>query len=118
MKIFLIITAFLFIGHSSFSQSLEELDDYSVDKIYKKIEVDDGTLDDEGEEIEFILVETELDSGIYEIELTDGPGDTYEIKGTDIFVTFKYYFGYAGYGTECFMEVTNGYTPAIIYKKE
>ncbi len=114
----ILLTAFLLMAGISFGQSLEELEDYSVDKIYKKIEVDYGTLDDEGDEIEFILVETELDTGIYEIELTDGPGDTYEIKGTDIFVTFNYYFGYAGYGTECYLEVTNGYKPATAYKKE
>ncbi|WP_424492731.1 hypothetical protein [Salinimicrobium sp. GXAS 041] len=113
-----LLTAFLFISTICSAQSLEELEDFSVDKIYKKIEVDYGTLDDEGDEIEYILVETELDSGIYEIELTDGPGDTYEVKGTDIFITFDFYFGYAGYGTECYMEVTNGYSPATVYKKE
>lgn len=32
----------------SFGQSLKDLEDYSVDKIFKKIEVDSGTLDDEG----------------------------------------------------------------------
>ena len=114
----IILTAFFFISTICYTQSLEELEDYAVDNIYKKIEVDYGTLDDEGEEIGYILVETELETGIYEIELTDGPGDTYEIKGTDIFVTFNYYFGYAGYGTECYMEVTNGYNPATIYKKD
>lgn len=114
----LLLSAFILFSGICSAQSLEELDDHTVDKIYKKIEVDYGTLDDEGDEIEYILVETELDSDMYEIELTDGPGDTYEIKGTDIFITFNYYFGYAGYGTECYMEVTNGYNPATIYKKE
>ena len=117
MKI-LILTAFIFFSTICSAQSLKDLDDYTVDKIYKKIEVDSGTLDDEGEEIEFILVETELDKGLYEIQLTEGPGDTYEIKGTDIFITFNFYFGYAGYGLECYMEVTNAYTPATVYKKE
>lgn len=111
-----ILTASLIITGVSFGQSLEDLDDYSINKIYKKIDVDYGTLDDEGEEIEYILVETNLDSGKYEIELTDGPGDTYEIKGTDLYLTFDFYFGYAGYGTECILEITGGYSPGTVYK--
>ena len=100
------------------AQSLEDLDDYDVDTFYKKVEVDDGTLDEDGDEIDFIFVETDLDRGKYQIEITDGPGDLYEIKDTEIFVTFRSYFGYAGYGTECILEVTGGYYPATLYKLE
>lgn len=103
---------------TSYSQSLEDLDDYSIDKVYKKIELDYGTLDQNGNQVDEIYVETEFDveRGKYEIELTDGPGDLYEIIDTGYYVTFDYYFGYAGYRQECILEVTGGYSPGIIYK--
>lgn len=113
--IILIILAPLF---SLQGQSLEDLDDYSVEKFYKKLELDYGTLDDDGEEIDFVFIETELDRGKYQIELSDGPGDLYHIKDTDIYITFSHYFGYAGYGTECILEVTGGYYSATLYKLE
>jgi len=104
----------------SFSQSLEDLESHDIDKVYKKIELDYGTLNEDGDEIDYIYVETEFkeNSGKYEVELTDGPGDLYEIIDTGYFVTFKFYYGYAGYREECILEVTGGYSPGIIYKLE
>ena len=93
-------------------------DEYTVDKFYKKIDLDYGTLDENGSPINFIFVKTELKEGKYEIELTDGPGNLYEIKGTDIYITFNGYFGYAGYGTECILIVNGGYYSSIVYKIE
>ncbi|WP_010665438.1 hypothetical protein [Marinilabilia salmonicolor] len=93
-------------------------DGYTVDEFYKKIGLDDGALDEDGNSIDFIFVETDLDQGKYEIELTDGPGDLYEIKGTNIFITFNGYFGYAGYGTECILKVNGGYYSSTVYKIE
>jgi hypothetical protein len=106
----------LFMVSVSLGQSLDDLEDYSIDEFYKKVELDYGTLDEDGDEIDFIFVETEVDAGNYEIELTDGPGDLYEIKGTDIFISLNGYFGYAGYGTECLMEVTT--YGGTVYKLE
>lgn len=110
----------LLLTASGFSQSLEDLDSYDIEKVYKKVELDSETLDEDGDEIEFIFVETEFDvqRGKYEIELTDGPGDLYEIIDTGYFVTFRSYYGYAGYRDECILEVTGGYYPGIIYKLE
>jgi hypothetical protein len=93
-------------------------DGYTVDEFYKKLELDYGTLDEDGNTIEFIFIKTTLEEGKYEIELTDGPGDLYEIKGTDIFITFNGYFGYAGYGTECILKVSGGYYSSTVYKIE
>lgn len=91
-------------------------DGYTVDEFYKKVDLDYGTLDEDGQQIDFIFVKTSIDAGDYEIELTDGPGDLYEIKGTDLYVTFNGYFGYAGYGTECILRVE--YYSSTIYKIE
>lgn len=106
----------ILISITSYGQNLEDLDSYDVDEFYKKIELDDDTLDEDGDEIEYIYVKTEVDSGEYKIELSDADGDLYEIKGTDLYVTFRGYFGYAGYSTECLMKVD--YYSATVYKLE
>ena len=93
-------------------------DGYTVDEFYKKMELDYGTLDEDGNTIDFIFIKTTLEEGKYEIELTDGPGDLYEINGTDIFITFNGYFGYAGYGTECILKVSGGYYSSTVFKIE
>lgn len=117
MKQNLIITIILTIFLSSaVGQSLDDLDSYSVDEFYKKIELDYGTLDEDGQSIDFVFIKTELESGTYEIELTDGPGDLYEVKGTDIYIEFRGYFGYAGYSKECIMKVESGYYSSTVYK--
>jgi hypothetical protein len=108
-----LLVVFPFLG---FSQSLEELDDYSVDELYKKIDLDYGTLDPSGSSIDFVYVKTSLKDGLYDVEITDGSGDIYEIKGSNVYLKFNSYFGYAGYGTECYLEVS-GYS-VTIYKKD
>ena len=118
MKKILTFLIFAFLTQLPFSQSLDNLDSYTVDQVYKKIDLEYGTLDDDGQPIDYIFVKTELEKGNYEIELTDGPGDLYEIKGTDIYVTFRGYFGYAGYGTECILKVKGGYYLSTVYKLE
>ncbi|ARV10671.1 hypothetical protein BTO05_00485 [Winogradskyella sp. PC-19] len=113
--IFSTTTLILFISFS-FSQSLKDLDNYTVDEFYKKVELDYGTLDEDGDDIDYIYVKTEVDSGDYKIELSDGDGDLYEVKGTNIYIKFRGYFGYAGYSTECIMKVD--YYSATVYKLE
>ncbi len=98
--------------------TLSSNDGYTVDEFYKKVELDYGTLDESGNAIDFIFVKTSIDAGDYEIELTDGPGDLYEIKGTKLYITFNAYFGYAGYGTECILRVQGGYSSSTVYKIE
>jgi len=112
---FTIIIFFLF-TYLSFGQNLEDLDSYTVDEFYKKVELDRGTLDEDGREIDYIYVKTELDSGDYKIDLTDGDGDLYEVKDTNIFIKFNGYFGYAGYSTECILKVE--YYSSTVYKLE
>lgn len=76
-----------------------------------------GTLDPNGNDIDYILVKTDLDAGFYEISLTDADGDLYEVKGTDFYIEFRYYFGYAGYSTDCYLEI-NSYGGGTVYKRD
>ena len=99
----------------SYSQSYEEHD---IEEFYKKIELESGTLDENGSDINFIFVKTELEQGQYEIEVTDGPGDLYEIKGTDHYVKFKFYYGYVGYGEEGILYVGTSAWSSTFYEKE
>ena len=107
---------FIAISQTLLSQNLDKLESYSVDEFYKKVELDYGTLGEDGRSIECIYVKTELDNGTYEIELTDGPGDIYEVKDTNVFIEFRMYFGYAGYGTKCILKVEN--YSSTVYKLE
>lgn len=99
---------------TSYSQEYEE---YDIEEFYKKIELESGTLDQDGGDIDFIFVETELEQGQYEIEITDGPGDLYEIRGTDYYIKFKLYYGYAGYGDEGILDVGTSVWSSTFYKK-
>ena len=112
-KIFAIIL-FSLLTNSLIGQNFEDLDNYTVEEIYKKIDLDSGTLDEDGYEIAYIYVKTELDRGDYKIDLTDGDGDLYEVKDTDIYIKFNGYFGYAGYSSECILKV-DSYS-SIVYK--
>ncbi len=91
---------------------------YTVNAFYKKIDLDYGTLDQNGNLINFIFVKTELEEGEYKIEITDGPGSLYNIKGTNLYIKFNGFFGFAGYGTECILKVKGSYYSSTVYKIE
>lgn len=116
MKKTILLFSFILLTTISYGQNLDDLDSYTVDEFYKKVELDDGTLDEDGEEIEYVYEKTELDKGDYKIELADGDGDLYEIKGVNIYVKLNGYFGYAGYSTECILKVE--YYTSTVYKLE
>ena len=65
----------------SFGQNLDDLDSYLVDEFYKKVELDYGTLDEDGDEIEYVYVKTEINKGDYKIDLTDGYIEAEDIYG-------------------------------------
>lgn len=102
----------LFVLTSLFARSQE----YRIEEIYKKYDVDYGTLDQDGNEVEYLLVPVSLDNGEYRVEISDDSGDLYEIKGTDYYIEIGGYFGYAGYGTDCLIKIS-GYSQ-YIYKLE
>lgn len=64
------------------------------------------------------FVKTELKEGKYEIEITYGLGDLYEIKGTDMYIKFRGYYGYTGYGEEGILVVGSSAYSSTFYKKE
>lgn len=113
-RVLFLLVIFLFNG-SFFSQDLDDLDSYTVDQFYKKIDLDYGALDSNGSRIDYIYVPTKIDSGTYKIELTDGDRDLYEVQGANLYMKFSGYFGYAGYGTECILKV-GSYGGATVYK--
>ena len=118
MKSILAIILFL-LSVNIFSQSLDELESYTVDEFYKKIDLEYGTLDEDGNNIREIYVPTDIDlqSGKYEIQLSDGPSDLYEILNTDLYISFIGYYGYAGYSDDCILEI-GYYNSATVYKLE
>tara|TARA_R110002096_G_scaffold364728_1_gene557841 strand:+ start:429 stop:779 length:351 start_codon:yes stop_codon:yes gene_type:complete len=116
MRKILLLLPLITFSAISYSQNLDDLDSYTVDEFYKKVELDRGTLDEDGNEIEYIYVKTKVDKGDYKIDLTDGDGDLYEVKDTNIYIKFNGYFGYAGYSKECIMKVD--YYSAKVYKLE
>ena len=86
----------------------KDASEYTIDEIFVKIELESGTLDEDGDEIDFIFTKGKIKQGKYEISITDGPGDLYEIKGTNYFLEFIGHYGYAGYGDEGLL-VINSY---------
>ena len=115
LKSLLIIASFTLLVHSAVGQDYEE---YSVEKFYKKVDLDYGVLDEEGDDIDFVFIPTDIDEGTCEVEIADGPGDLYEIKGTDYYCTFRGYYGYAGYGDEGILKVESSSYYSTFYKKE
>ena len=99
------------------AQSFYDWESYTVDEFYERIYLEYGTLDQNGDPIDYIYVIKDVEPGIYEIEITDGDGDLYEVRGTDLFIEFTTYFGYAGYSEEGVLEVNqNSYS--TFYRKE
>jgi len=80
------------------SPQVEFDSEYNVEEFYKKVEMNNGTLDEDGRGIDFIFVKTDIKQGRYEVNISDGPNGLYEIKDTGYYVKFRSYFGYAGYG--------------------
>lgn len=73
-----------------FSQSYEDWDEHDVARFYKKIELDSYTLDEDGEEIDEIYVPTKVEDGLYEVEVYKISSQLYQIRGTGIYMLFRY----------------------------
>jgi hypothetical protein len=116
MKKLILLLAIVLSGilEQAYGQNFEGLDEYTVNEVYQKVDLEYGTLDENGQLIDYIFVITEADPGIYEIDISDGPGDLYQINGTDLYIELREYFGYAGYSDECILVVHgSGYYPTL-----
>lgn len=90
-------------------------EEFYIDEIYEKVDLESGTLDEDGDDISFVFQPTNLKIGEYNVKITDGPGDLYEVVGTDYFLSFRSNYGYAGYGDEGVLIVTaNSYNSKFI----
>jgi hypothetical protein len=82
-------------------------DSYRIDEFYSKIDLPYGTLDNKGNVIPYIYKKCDSPKvGKYKVSISEADGDIYEIKGTDYFVTFRSYHGYAGYSEEGVLDDT------------
>lgn len=114
---FNIIIVFLLFSSILYSQSYYDWESYTINEFYSRIDLEYGTLDQNGYSIDYIYVVTSLEAGTYEIEITDADGDMYEIKNTDIYLSFTTYYGYSGYSYEGILEVS-AYGNSTFYKKD
>jgi len=113
------ITILMFFSQVSFlyAQDYRNWENEDVDEFYEKATVKSGTLDADGNEISFVFIPTSIKPGTYEVEIADYKNDLYEIKGTDYYVKFRGYYGYAGYGDEGVLEVDSSAWSSTFYKK-
>lgn len=90
-KLVLLVIAILgFLPVSSIAQSYKEWKDHDVVRFYKKVDLDSYSLDKEGEEIEEIYTPTKIDNGQYKVEVTKVSSKLYQIRGTNIYMYFRY----------------------------
>jgi hypothetical protein len=101
----------------AYSQKYKDWEDEDVEEFYEKVSVKNGTLDERGNRITFVLVPTSIKAGVYEVEIADLSNDIYEIKGTNYFLKFRGYYGYAGYGDEGVLVVGGSAWSSTFYKK-
>ena len=73
-------------------------------------------LDEDGNHIEYVYVTTESEEGVQEIEITDDEGDLYEIKNTGYYITFRGFYGFAGFGEEGILVVGKSSWSSTFYK--
>lgn len=92
---------------------------YTIKHFYNKVDLDEA-LDESGDAISYVFVQTKSPSiGAYEIEISDAEGSLYKVKGTDYYIKFNSYFGYAGYSQEgvLVVEYYYGYYSSTFYRK-
>lgn len=81
----------LFVGTILSSYTLDAQEEHDVVAVYEKVDLDYGTLDEEGEEISFVLIKTSLKSGRYSIEIGDKINSyLYNVKGSNLYLKFRY----------------------------
>jgi hypothetical protein len=74
----------------SFGQSYADWDEHDVVRFYEKIDLDSYALNEEGEDIEAVYVPTKIKDGLYEVEVYKVSSKLYQIKGTSIYMYFRF----------------------------
>lgn len=70
---------------------------FGIEGIYEKVELDRGTLGEDGRKINYVFVPAELKQGKYDVQIVDYKNDLYEIKGTTYYIKFTFWPGSFGY---------------------
>ncbi len=85
---FLMVLALWAIGAWAQITAAEE---HEVVAVYEKMDLPDGSLDEDGDEVEFVFVPTDLDEGTYNVEIGERVHSRmYQIKGTNLYMEFRY----------------------------
>lgn len=116
-KTFIILILVLLCQMTCYSQMYENWEDEDVEEFYEKIMLKNGSLGEDGRRSSCVFVPTTIKQGLYEVEITDYKNDLYEIKGTEYYVKFRGYYGYAGYGDEGVLVVGSSAWSSTFYKK-
>ena len=93
----LLLMMFVILAKISIAQSYKNWDAKSIEGFYEKVSVKNGSLNEDGEKINYIFIPTTLRSGQYDATIVDYKNNLYEIKGTNNFIVFSSYVGYWGY---------------------
>ncbi len=73
-----------------FSQEFRDWDNHDVVRFYEKIDLNDYSLDEDGEEIDEIYQTTTIKSGLYEVEVYKISSNLYQVRGSNIYMYFRY----------------------------
>lgn len=114
MKLFLLRLLFLLTPSLLIGQYLEDTDTWEVEEIYQIIDVPFGALGlfwGGYEELSNLLVPTDIDKGVYQIQLEEIAENLYQIRGTDICLKLKHSYlankySLKGIGTTVFFDNT------------
>jgi hypothetical protein len=92
MQVIKIVLLFvgLFISVKSYCQDYTSWEEHDIIRFYKIIQLEDGTIDEEGEEIESVFIPTKPKSGAYTVEVNKLSSKIYHIKGSDVYIYFQY----------------------------
>lgn len=105
---------FLVLLFSSFSFQTKE---YKIDSFYERIEFKEKALDEKGNIIKHVYIETELENGVYSIEISDTNANLYNINGTNYYIKFWGFYGFAGFAEKGTLVVKTGFMNSKFIKK-
>jgi hypothetical protein len=89
-----------------------------IEFFYQKVVLKANTLDSNGNPLSHIFEEATLKEGNYKIEITDGSGDLYQIVGTNYYLKFQLWYGWAGWREEGMLCVGKGFMGSYFVKTE